>query len=200
MNWEKTDKLDAITIVGLSSSINLPTATESRASQVEMLRCQCHLQCSQPNNDKSGVKSSRYQHRRLLTNTPSPMLSWKHSHYAEGPSSKSKLIDYQEQTSSALTFHAASKLWTSDGLGHIRGDDMVPSPSRTDVVGYPSDMPATEVQRHNSPFRPLTPRSSGFAGLSSGLAGLDSYWYTPNHRSVRNRRSTVRRCSLPVVG
>ena len=175
-NWEETDKPEPITIEAVSSIISMPTATEGCASRVGMSMTSTMFPSQQ---QQIRIKSFWYQHRRLLTDTPSPMLSWKQSIYAEEHLSKSTPIDYQEQTSSALSFHVASKLWTSDGLGYIRGDDMVPSPSRTDVVGYSSDMPATEVQQHTSPLRPLAPRASGFAGSSSGLAGLDSHWHAP---------------------
>ena len=80
---------------------------------------------------------------------------------------------------SALSSHAASRLWTSDGLGYTRGDDIVPPPSTTNVVGYSLDMPAIEVQQHTSLLGPLAPRASGFAGSSSGLGGLDPYWHAP---------------------
>ncbi len=171
-DWEEKDKPEPITVEGVSSSISMPTATEGRASQAEMSMPSTIFPAQQ---QQTRFKSFRYQHRLLLSDTLSPMLSWKHSIYAEGPLSTSEPIDYQEQRSSALSFHVGSELWTSDGLGYIRGEDMVLGPSRTDIVGYPSDMPSTEVQQHTSPLQPLAPKASGFAGSSSGLAGLDLY-------------------------
>ncbi len=176
MEWEGTGKPESIAIEGVPSSISMPTAPEGCAPQVEMSMPSKMFPAQQ---QQTRVKSLRHQHRRLLINTPSPMLSLKQSSYAEEPLSNPKPIDCQEQTSSALSFHVASKLWTSDGLEYVRGDDVVLSPSRTDLVGYPSDMPATEIQQHIPPIRPLAPRASGFAGSSSGLAGLDSYWHAP---------------------
>ena len=158
-----------IIIERVPSIISMPTATEGCTSRVEMSMPSTMFPAQQ---QQTQIKSFQYQHRRLLTDIPSPMLSLKQSNYAEENLSKSTPIDYQEQTSSALSFHVASKLWTSDGLGYIREDDMVPSPSRTDVVGYLFDLPTTEVQQHTSP---LAPRASRLAGSSSGLAGLDSY-------------------------
>ena len=178
MDWEEPDKPEPIAIEGVSSSISMPTATGGCGTQVEM-PTPSKIFPDQRQQQETLVKSLRYQHRRLLINTPSPMLSLKQSIYEEKQISNSKPIDYQEQTSSALSFHVASKLWTSDGMEYIRGDDMVPSSCRTDVVGYTPDMPATEIQQHIPPLRPLAPSASGFAGSSSGLAGLDSYWHAP---------------------
>ena len=172
---EKTDEPETITIEGASAIISTPTATEGSASQVEMSMPSPTLPTQQ---QQTRVSSSQYQHRRLLINSSSSILSWEQSMYAEEPLFKSEPMECQRQTSNALS-HVASRLWTSDRPGYIRGDDMVPYPSRTDVVGCPPDMPAIEVQQHTSLPHPLAPMTSGFAGSSSGLAGLDSYWHAP---------------------
>ena len=125
------------------------------------------------------VGSFQYQHRRLLIDSSPPMLPGEQSIYAEEPHFKCEPVDCHRQTSSALSSNVASRLWTSDGLGYIRGDDMVPFPGRTDGVGYLLDMPAVEVQQHTSLLHALAPRASGFARSSSGLAGLDAYWQAP---------------------
>ena len=175
-DWEEIDKPEPNTDEGISSITSMPKATEGCASRVRMSMPSTIFPAQQ---QQTRIKSFRYQHRRLLTDTPSPILSWKQSIHAEEHLSNSTSIDHQEQTSSALSFHAASKLWTSDELGYIREDNMVSSPSRTDLGGYPSDMPDTEVQEHTSLLRPLAFRASGFVGSSSRVAGLDSYWHTP---------------------
>ena len=139
--------------------------------------CQCHLQCFQTNNNKPGLSAFGTSIGDFIE-TLSPILSWKQSIHTEEYLSNSTPTDYQEQTSSALSFHAASKFWTSDELGYIREDNIVSSTSRTDLGGYPSDMPDTKIQEHTSPLHPLAFRTSKFVGSSSGLAGLDSYWHT----------------------
>ena len=174
-DWKETDK-QPNTNDGVSWITSMPKATEGCTSRIRMSMPSTMFPAQQ---QQTRIKSFRYQHRRLLTETLSPILSWKQSIHAEENLSNSTPTDYQEQTSSALSFHAASKLWTSGELGYIREDNIVSSPSRTDLGGYPSDMPDTEVQEHTSPLRPLAFRASGFVGSSSGLAGLDSYWHTP---------------------
>ena len=175
-DWEETDELESSTIEGASASTSTLRATAGCAPQVEMSMRSPILPTQQ---QQTRTKSFQYQHRRLLINSSSPMLPWEQFNYAEGPHFKSKPMDCQKQTSSALSSHAASKLWTSDGPGYIRGDDMIPHPSRTDVVGCAPDLPAIEVQRHTSLLHPLAPRTPGFAESSSGLAVLDSYWHAP---------------------
>ena len=175
-NREKTEKPETITIEGAPASISTSTATEDCASPVEMLM---PSPTPPPQQQQSRGNSFEYQHRRLLINSSSPMLSWGQSIHAEEPLFESKHVDCQRQTSSALSSHAASRLWTSDGLGYIREDDIVSYPGRTNVVGYSPNMPAIEIQQHTSLLGPPAPRASGFAGLSSGLGGLDSYWHAP---------------------
>lgn len=175
-NREETDKPETIAIGEASASISTSIATEGCASQVEMSMPSPTLPAQQ---QQSRGNSFQYQHRRLPINSSSPMLSWGQSIYAEEPLFGSKPMDCQRQTSSALSSHAASRLWTPDRLGYIRGDDIVPYPSRTNVVSYSPDMPAIEVQQHTSLLGPLAPRASGFVGSSPGLGGLGSYWHAP---------------------
>ena len=156
----------------------MPRATEGCASRVRMSMPSTMFPAQQ---QQTRIKSFRYQHRRLLTETLSPILSWKQSIHAEEYFSNSTPTDYREQTSSALSFHAASKLWTSDELGYIREDIIVSSPSRTDLS-------SASVQ------------GVWICGIVFGPSGFGLILAYHNHRFVRNGWSTVRRCSLSVPG
>ena len=72
MNWEEKDKPEPTTIDGVSSITSIPTATEGCASRVRMLKPSTVFPTQQ---QQTRIKSFRYQHRRLLTDTLSPILS-----------------------------------------------------------------------------------------------------------------------------